>query len=198
MKRATLTSSQENILALIVIIVLFLLGSIARGDTRDDLIQVMQENFAACNAEDLPRLLNTMAAEMPNREMFIGQCKQEWAQSDLYYRLDGLKIVKQNQWRQPYVVATVTQTITGNDAKAVSTQDRGVRADENLSHIMNLNTDQPTTEYELLFKKERGKWKVVAGLTEPRTIGDKPKEASVKGDCANGQCKLSWPRSSGK
>lgn len=195
MKRATLTNSQENILALIVIIVLFLLGTVARGDTRDDLIQVMQENFAACNAEDLPRLLDTMAAEMPNREMFIGQCKREWAQSDLYYRLDGLKIVKQNQWRPPYVVATVTQTITGNEA--VSTQD-GKRTNEKLSHIMNLNTDQPTTEYELLFKRERGEWKVVAGLTEPRTIGDKPKEASVKGDCANGQCKLSWPQSSGK
>lgn len=198
MKRATTVKSHENVLALIALIVLFLLGSIARGDTQAELVRVMQENFEACNYEDLPRLLETMAEEMPNRNMFIIQCKREWRDNDLYYRLDGIRIVKQNKWRPPYVVATVTQTITENQAlnhKPGFHGDDANRADPKLSHMMSLNTDQPTTEYEVLFKKEGGEFKVVAGLTEPRPIGAKPKEMAVKGDCANGQCKLSWPRS---
>jgi hypothetical protein len=152
--------------------------------TTRQLRTLMQENFDACNHESLERLLGTMSQEMPQRELFIQQTKAEWAASDLYYRLDGIKVTKQAKWRPPYIVATVTQTITGNEGK---TKNPG------LSNVMSLNTDLPTTVYEVLFKRERGKWKVVAGLTEPRPVGSQAvKDAVTSGTCADGSCR--WPR----
>jgi len=170
--------------AIVLAMVMTCLGAGARADsTQDQLVQVMQENFVACNHEDLPRLLDTMSEEMPQRELFIRQTKAEWEVSDLYYRLDGVQIVKQNKWRPPYLVATVRQTITGNEGKV---------DDPALSDAMSLNTALPTTEYEVLFKREKGKWKVVAGLNEPRPVGQHIQPAAVRGPCANGQCR--WPK----
>lgn len=171
--------------------------AIARADsTQEQLEQVMEENFAACNEENLPRLLETMSVEMPQRELFIRQTKEEWEVSDLYYRLEGVQIVKQNKWRPPYVVATVRQTIAGNEGEV---------EDVALSDSMNLNTVEPTTESEILFKRESGQWKVVAGLNEPRPVHNqnvragtaktsgKKKTVEIKGpSCANGQCR--WPK----
>lgn len=164
---------------------LMLVSAAAAEDSTTRKIRVlMQENFAASNQEDLDGVLATMSEEMPQRDVFIEQCRREWEASDLYYRLDDVKIVKQNQWRAPYLVATVRQTITGNEGKV---------EDPDISNIMNLNTGAPTTECELLFKREKGKWKIVAGLTEPRPVDRKNvKEAGASGACADGSCR--WPR----
>ena len=119
MKRSTTTTDFSWILELIgFIAVCMFLGQLCKAAdtaTQGDIEQVMQENFDASNHEDLPRLLATMSAEMPNKNMFIIQCKKEWAFSDSYYRLDNVQIVKQSKWRPPYVVATVRQTITQSD-----------------------------------------------------------------------------------
>lgn len=163
-----------------------MLFAIARADNsaQDQLRQVMQENFDAMNYEDLPRLLNTMSVEMPQRELFVQQTNAEWAVSDLYYRLDDLRIVRQNQWRPPYAVATIRQTITGNEGQVTN---------PGLSDLMSLNTNEPSTECEVLFKRENSRWKIVAGLTKPRPVGSKDVEPAVtQGPCANGQCR--WPK----
>lgn len=157
----------------------------AEDSTTRQIRALMQENFEASNREDLEGVLATMSEEMPQRELFIQQCKREWEASDLYYRLDDVKVVRQTKWRPPYLVATVRQTITGNEGQA---QDR------KLSDIMSLNTDVPSTEQEVLFKRERGSWKLVACVTEPRPVGSKDvKEAVTSGPCADGSCR--WPRS---
>lgn len=166
----------------------FVAAALAEDSTTRQIRAVMQENFEASNREDLNGLLATMSEEMPQRDLFIQQCKREWEASDLYYRLDDVKIVRQNRWRPPYAVATVRQTITGNEGQA---------RDQKLSDIMSLNTDLPSTEHELLFKREHGKWKLVAGLTEPRPVGSKEiKEAATSGPCADGSCR--WPRASSR
>jgi hypothetical protein len=158
----------------------------ARAESLVDQVRaVMEENFAAANHEDLDRLLATMSEEMPNRQLFIRQCNREWAVSDLYYRLDGVEIVKQSRWRQPYVVAMIRQTITGRE---------GTATDDKLSNVMSLNTAVPTTECEILFKREKGEVKMVATLTEPRPVGSREvSEAALPSPCTDGQCK--WPRS---
>lgn len=173
---------QRVILSMIAVVCLS--AAVRAESTQDQLAQLMQENLAACNEENLPRLLATMSEEMPQRDLFIQQTKAEWEVSDLYYRLDNVQIVKQNKWRAPYAVATVRQTITGNEGQV---------EDAHLSDIMSLNTKDPITESEILFKREHGKWKMVAGLTEPRPVGSKMvKEAATPGPCANGQCR--WPK----
>lgn len=145
----------------------------AEDNTVRQLRAVLEENMAACTDEDLPRLLKTMSEEMPNRELFIEQCKKEWAEHDIYYRLDDVKIVKQNQWAPPYVVATVRETQwdkkrEGPEGKAADV------APGDLSDRMSLRTTHPTTESDYLFKREHGRWKVVAGISDPRPV-DKPK-----------------------
>lgn len=131
--------------------------------------EVLEENMAACTNEDLPRLLATMSVEMPNRELFIEQCKKEWAEHDIYYRLDDVRIVKQNKWLPPYIVATVRETQWDKERAGPDGQADDV-ASSDLANRMSLRTTHPTTESEYLFKREKGKWKVVAGISDPRPV----------------------------
>lgn len=131
------------------------------------LVKVSQENLEASNREDLVGVLKTMSAEMPQRELFIEQCKKEWAQSDVYCRLDNLQVVRV---QLPYAVANVTETITGGEG-----------APEDLSDTFHLRTKNPTNTHAVLFKRERGKWKIVAALGE--------EESQAMSPCANGSCR---------
>jgi hypothetical protein len=144
-------------------------GARAEDSTTRQLREVLEENMAASTNEDLPRLLQTMSAEMPNRELFIDQCKKEWADHDIYYRLDDVKIVKQNKWRPPYAVATVRETQWDKNREGPEGRAEGVASDD-LANRMSLRTTHPTTESEYLFKRENGKWKVVAGISDPRPV----------------------------
>lgn len=165
-------------------------ATVVRAGDLEQIRACMEENFQACNHEDLPRLLATTSRDMPQRELFIETTKQEWEQSDLYYRLDDIRIYPQNEWRRPYLVCTVKQTITG-----VEPEEGQGQTDAQASNIFGLNTHEPTTEQEVLFKKEGGKWKVVASLTEPRASAADPVKKAFVGQepCSGGNCK--WPRS---
>jgi hypothetical protein len=141
----------------------------AEDSTTRQLREVLEENMAACTNEDLPRLLKTMSEEMPNRELFVEECKKEWAEHDIYYRLDDVKILKQDKWRPPYLVATVRETQWDKKREGAEGRADDVAAND-LSNRMSLRTTHPTTESEYLFKQEGGKWKVVAGISDPRPV----------------------------
>lgn len=140
---------------------------------------VMEENFSACNEEDLPRLLKTMSQEMPNRDLFIAETKKEWAASDSYSRLDEIAVLKHSNapraiTRLPYATVRVVQT-------TVQAGER--KSDEPPSEWaqrMVLAPGNQTVEYESLWKKESGKWRIVAGLTEPREV--EARSAGQKGE----------------
>lgn len=173
-------------------VLLFSRWSAAEDSTTRQLRAVLEENMAACTEEDLPRLMKTMSKEMPNRELFEEQCRTEWAEHDIYYRLVDVKIVKQNQWRPPYLVATVTEEQHekaeegGADAEPVN----------DLSHAMSIRTKTPVTQSEYLFKREGGKWKIVAGITEERAVDPAVVVELANGqNCKNGQCDKSGVRS---
>lgn len=141
----------------------------AADNLQDQLTRVTQENLEASNREDLAGVLKTMSAEMPQRELFISQCKKEWAQSDVYIRLDDLQVVRV---KLPYAIANLTQTISGGpDGEP-----------EDLSDTFRLRTSNPTTTTAVLFKRERGKWKIVASLGDAQTAAPAP--------CANGNCRV--------
>lgn len=144
-------------------------GAYAEDSTTRQLREVLEENMAASTNEDLPRLLKTMSKEMPNRELFVEQCKKEWAEHDIYYRLDDVKVVKQNKWPPPYAVATIRETQWDKKREGPEGRAEDVAADD-LANRMSLRTTHPTTESEYLFKRENGKWKVVAGISDPRPV----------------------------
>jgi serine/threonine protein kinase len=139
----------------------------AQGTLRQDLLAVAEEAASASTAHDLPRLLNLMSREIPNRDLFVSQCRKEWALTGLHYRLDGLEVLDRPDWEFPYAVAMVTLTIRD------LSQDRDTRPplpDDPLSHKMQLRTRVPTTRCEWLFKHEDEAWKIVANLTEPEAV----------------------------
>ena len=141
----------------------------AQADSlQDQLTRVLQENFDAANHEDLGRLMATMSAEMPLRQEFMQQCKDEWETSDLYYRLEELKPLKDPSVRPPYAAARIVQTITGGNG-----------AVEEESDSWSLRTAHETTWLVILFKKEKGKWKVVESLTEPAPLEQVGNKESV-------------------
>lgn len=133
--------------------------------------EVMVENLAAADAEDMPRLLATMSREMPNRELFIQETKKEWAVADTYTRLVDLEVLRHSDaphanTRLPYATVRVVQTMLKSERKP------GIAEPSDWSRRMLLDQKHPTVEYETLWKREGGKWRMVAGLTEPRPVRD--------------------------
>jgi hypothetical protein len=163
-----------------------LLAEWARAEdaTTRQLREVLEENMTACTEEDLPRLMKTMSAEMPNRELFTEQCEKEWADHNIYYRLVDVKIVKQARWKPPYVVATVTE----EQREYSPEEDQEKQPVEDLSHAMSIRTKTPVTQSEYLFKREGGKWKIVAGISEERVVEPAAVIQVGNGNCRNGRC----------
>jgi hypothetical protein len=159
---------REIVNAVVWVAVLPCLG-LAEDSTTRALRLAMEENLAAANEEDLPRLLRTMSQEMPNRDLFIAETKKEWAATDTYSRLKSIEVLKHSNapraiTRLPYATVRVVQT-------TVQVGDR--KSDEpptEFAKRMALTSDQHPVEYEILWKKEGGKWRMVAGLTEPRPV----------------------------
>lgn len=166
------TQSPSSTYLRVVALLLALAGSIsaarAENPTIRELRALMEENLAACTNEDLPALMKTMSAEMPQRELFMEQCRKEWAECDIYHRLEDIKVVQQTEWKPPYLVATVTET--QREVSPDGDNPERENGPDDVSNFMAIRTRHSVTECDVLFKRERGKWKVVAGLTEPRPV----------------------------
>jgi hypothetical protein len=61
----------------------------------------MEENLAASDAEDMPRLLKTMSREMPNRELFIAETLKEWDAADTSTHLIEIQVLKHSDAPAP-------------------------------------------------------------------------------------------------
>jgi hypothetical protein len=169
-------SRSMSVLSVVAVMAMFLTpphrAAIAVDSATQAIRVVMEENLAACNEEDMPRLLKTMSQEMPNRELFIAETKKEWAASDSYARLDEIEVLKHSNapraiMRLPYATVRVVQTTV-----PVGERRSGQEPSE-FAKKMLLSQDAPTVEYQTLWKKEGGKWRLVANLTEPRAIAEK-------------------------
>lgn len=144
---------------------------LAEDATTRAIREVMVENLAAADAEDMPRLLATMSREMPNRELFIRETTQEWAAADTYTRLVELEVLRHStaphaNTRLPYATVRVVQTMLKSERKPGSTEP------SEWSRRMLLDQKHPTVAYETLWKREGGKWRMVAGLTPPQPVRD--------------------------
>ena len=128
---------------------------------------VMEENLAASDAEDMPRLLRTMSREMPNRELFIEETLKEWAAADTSSHLIEIEVLKHSDaphasTRLPYATVRIAQEMT-KSVRAPGSDDAS-----EITRRFGLDQEHPVVEYESLWKREGGKWKLVAGITEPK------------------------------
>ena len=119
--RATPTSSITRCLPprlLTLLLAALVLGSIAYPKARADdtmtraIRLVMEENLAASDAEDMPRLLRTMSREMPNRELFIEETLKEWAVADTSTHVLEVEVLKHSdapnaRTRLPYATVRI-------------------------------------------------------------------------------------------
>jgi hypothetical protein len=141
----------------------------ARGDdaTTRAIRRVMEENLAASDAEDMPRLLKTMSREMPNRELFIEETLKEWAAADTSTHLVEIEVLKHSDALNartplPYATVRIVQEMT-KSARAPGSEEAS-----GLSRQFAIDQEHPVVEFESLWKREGGKWRLVAALTEPR------------------------------
>lgn len=165
-----------------VFTVLALVTSVVRGEspekTKRGITRNLEDNCIACNEENMDKLLVCMSKEMPNRHLFIDTTLAAWRETDTYNRLDDVKVLTQSSapnanCRYPYATAMVTQTIikVNNGQSSVFKQcEKDGCFDKELAHKMNLDPKFETARMQMLFKHEEGKWKLIAGLTDPEPV----------------------------
>lgn len=140
-----------------LLVFLLLSGFCLAGDT-EKMRAVLEANFDACNREDLDALMDTCSVDMPDRPGFRMESEKLWKEKDIYYRLVRFQVT---QVDGDYATAVVVQHS--------ATADRGSNDDREafFRNGTGLLTKDECVKYEVAFKKDRGRWKCLATLTEP-------------------------------
>jgi hypothetical protein len=102
---------------------------------------------------------------MPNRELFIEETLKEWAAADTSTHLIEIEVLKHSdapnaRTHLPYATVRIVQEMT----KSV----RAPGSDEasEITRRFGLEQEFPFVKFETLWKREGGKWRLVAGITE--------------------------------
>jgi hypothetical protein len=173
------------------VVLLALLATVARGappESRKDIelgiAENLHANYRACNEENMKKLLACMSQEMPNRELFVQTVHEEWENGDTYNRLDAVEVLEHSDaphanCQYPYATAWITQTViqvqseNAQQASVFRKKCKNGRCDISaLAHKMGVTTRTETTKLQMLFKHERGQWKLIAGLTDPVPVDE--------------------------
>lgn len=165
----------------------------ARGENpeavRQGIWANMEANFRACNEENLQKLLATVSRELPQRELFIETIRAEWEAEDTYTRLVDVELLAHSDapnanTRFPYATALITQETlrpSSENIQAFEQCKNGRCRDKDLAHLFAISPNHNTVRYQALFKKEGGKWKGVANLTEPEPVGPQAEAEETAG-----------------
>ncbi len=129
---------------------------------------VVEENFAAVNAEDVDRLMATHTSYCPDREEFMREAKQAFEDFDVYVRLVDLRWGGGSNASTVYKeghrcsVIVTQQTLPANDEDGDYTAYRGNSA---------LLPESELVYYTLYCHVEKGKWKIhmINGHVNPTT-----------------------------
>jgi hypothetical protein len=136
-------------------------SSICFGGDADEIMLIMQENFAACNSEDIGALLATCSQDMPDRKKFSEECVRLWKDKDIHCSLVGFELVEVDGI---FAVAEIVQKTYATDRNHGDEQERFYR------NGTGLLPDADTVRYMAAFKKDFGKWKCYMTISEPTPV----------------------------
>lgn len=133
---------------------------VLRADEAADIRAALDENFAAYNAEDVPRMMESLSPTLPSREEFAQQSAKLFADTDAYISVRDFEIL---EVRPPFATARVVQaTSASEDTPEPSANEAYYRENSKLL------PSEEQTEYVQAFKKEGGKWRLWLVMTRPR------------------------------
>lgn len=131
---------------------------------KDEMLAVLSENFRACNDEDIEGLMATCSVDMPDREGFREESETLFREKDVRYSLIEFEVTEVSGG---YAEARVVQATHTEDRTSDSPRREFVR------HGTTLLPRHECVEYMVAFKREGGKWKCLATISEPVPY-DKP------------------------
>jgi hypothetical protein len=142
---------------------LFLLFSLAlpvaalAGD-RDEIREVLAENFRACNEEDIEALMDTCSVDMPDRPGFRRESEILFREKDVHYSLVDFRVTKvRGDYAEAWIVQNTYAEDRNSDSKARGAFRNGTT----------LLPQEETVEYMAAFQREGGRWKCLATISEP-------------------------------
>jgi hypothetical protein len=141
-----------------LLFVSLLLCSAALADERDDMRQILEANFAACNAEDVKALMDTCSVDMPDREGFRRESEMLFREKDIHYSMEEFEVTLVDG---DYAEARVVQ--------ATYAKDRGSDTDRRAT-FRNGTTLLPRdecVEYKVAFKLDGREWKCYMTISDP-------------------------------
>lgn len=138
-------------------LVLFYCSCVLAGDA-EDMRAILQANFDACNIEDVNALMDTCSVDMPDRPGFRRESEKLFREKDIYYRLVGFKVTEISG---DYATASVIQLSHTNNRDSNDEREAFFR------NGTTLLTKDECVKYNVAFKKDNGKWKCLATISEP-------------------------------
>lgn len=137
---------------------LIVCSTIACAGDVEEMQNILEANFEACNREDHVALLDTCSMDMPDREGFRRESIKLWKEKDIYYRLVKFKVLS---IEGNIATASVVQLSHTKDRTSNTKEERFFR------NGTTLLTEEECVSYNVAFKKEGGKWKCLATISEP-------------------------------
>jgi hypothetical protein len=128
--------------------------------------KVLEENFRACNEEDIKALMATQSPTMPGLAEFHRESLKMFAETDVYLSLDSFELIG---YRPPFAVARVVQVTLPRDEKD---REAGSVLQQEYRGSTALLPEWERAVYTQQFKKEAGKWRLCGILETPRELTD--------------------------
>lgn len=132
--------------------------SLATASDEQEMHRVLSDNFAACNEENVEALMDTCSVDMPDREKFRRESEILFKEKDVHYSLQDFKVTKiQGGYAEAWVV------------QRTYAQDRSSGTDERefFRNGTTLLPREECVEYMVSFKRDGGRWKCLATISEP-------------------------------
>lgn len=159
---------------------------VARADTATEIRDVLDRNFEAYNREDVEAMLQTLSPTIPKRQEFAEESARLFATTDSHISIEEFEFI---EVRGQYATARVVQATYNNAKDELEQTDRDV-AYRSQSALL---PPAERVEYIQSFKRERGKWRLWAILTQPKPLAAKTTNVNAEQDnCPDGNC--SFPR----
>jgi len=149
---------------LFLLVLLAFSCSVSFASDREEMLEVLSENFRACNDEDIKGLMATCSVDMPDREGFREESEILFREKDIRYSLIEFELTEVSG---NYAEARVVQATHAENRTSDSPRREFVR------HGTTLLPRHECVEYMVAFKREGGKWKCLATISEPVPF-DKP------------------------